>query len=317
MTANKFIFSLAKDVSIENVPTGYGMFGFWTWAYSNIHVPLLRGVLIEYLIIQILIDNALTIVGSRIRSLTADCPKDGDLQESLSPFYSYQPHGDFFDIQLHWGVTIEIKSTLDTVRGSIKKKQWWGPLNGADTKGLKVFPAQYYILAELREVQDQNTIDTNIPGVRFYICKGRDLERETMRAKKPTSSVSFKKVKEISVQCDFWALPNFLREFQDWDVALLKQKLDQDWIITPISPDERQRLKGRNIIPVAEDVGGSIYTRWMDFTDRSGPTFVKDIEPPPWKDGVEVDWRDWEAAGFRYERLAPAPKAKPKPRRKG
>ncbi|MBB4116429.1 hypothetical protein FHT80_005803 [Rhizobium sp. BK226] len=129
---NDLIAEYRTKFSIDGKTTKYDFISFWGWAYHNVDTPLLRGVLVEYLIVNFLIDHACRVVGPRIRLLTYDEPTQADLEKSLNPFYSYQPHGDLFDLQLHWGVTIEIKSTYNVETGSLKKTQWWGPINRAD-----------------------------------------------------------------------------------------------------------------------------------------------------------------------------------------
>ncbi|WP_460084785.1 hypothetical protein [Pseudomonas sp. H2_G03] len=95
--------------SFADVGTAYTAKDFWTWAFSNMEVPVLRGVLIEYLVARHLIAHNDAIVGDTVRSLTTETPGPGDLTKSIERFYRQQPHGDVFDLQLTWGVTLEIK----------------------------------------------------------------------------------------------------------------------------------------------------------------------------------------------------------------
>lgn len=294
-------------ISIKGKPTGYSLGTFWKWAYSNIDVPLLRGVLVEYLIVQKLIDNALHIAGPRICALTHDTPKGNDLKKSLSPFYSYQMHGDWFDLQLHWGVTIEIKSTFDVSQGKVEKKEWWGPINGADKKGPKVFPAQYYILAEVERESERHHYGTNLPKMTCYVLRGRDLDRAAVKNCRETSSVSFKIWTDIAKKCSFDELPGVLRELQDFDVAELQKKLRPNWKINRSTrAGSRKAHDGRKVIPVAEETESGMCLRWVDRTDPS-PQNHKPLRKiiRPWRREAVVDWRDWEAAGFRYERMKP------------
>lgn len=302
MSKCRVIRSLRNRISIEGKSTGYSLGTFWEWAYSNIDVPLLRGVLVEYLIVQKLIDNALHIAGPRICALTHDTPKGDDLKKSLSPFYSYQMHGDWFDLQLHWGVTIEIKSTFDVSQGKVEKKEWWGPINGADKKGPKVFPAQYYILAEVEPKSERHHYGTNLPKMTCYVLRGRDLDRAAVKNCRETSSVSFKIWTDIAQQCTFDDLPDVLCKMQEFDVKELQDKLRVGWKINrsslhPVPED-------KNVIPIAEQIAMGMHLRWVDMSDRDKDKHSDVGEIcQPWKEGVSVDWRDWEAAGFRYERM--------------
>lgn len=257
-------------------------------------------MLVEYLIVNFLIDHACRVVGPRIRLLTYDQPTQADLEKSLNPFYSYQPHGDLFDLQLHWGVTIEVKSTYNIGTGSLRKTQWWGPINHADN-GPKLFPAQYYILAEIplpdRSLYRDQKNKSQMPAMTCHICRGRDLDE----AAKNGRSIGFKKWRDLAkTSCNFFDLPTQLRKISTQDALDLENKLRAGWRISRPSKGNVELERGeRNFAPIARELDGGIETAWWDITDE--PVKLDGIKSP-WTDDQLVDWRDWEAAGFKYER---------------
>jgi hypothetical protein len=133
-----FFNRFRSTFSVDGANTKYNFKSFWKWSYYNVDTPLLRGVLIEYLVVSTLLDHSARVVSKRISDLTHDTATQKALRKSLSPFYSYQPHGDLFDLQLHWGVTIEVKSTENLETGRLHKTHWWGPINKRDN-GPKLF----------------------------------------------------------------------------------------------------------------------------------------------------------------------------------
>lgn len=294
-----------RKFSIGGVRTKYTFRSFWRWAYYNVDTPLLRGVLVEYILVRTLIDNAATVVSNRISELTHDTPTQKALEKSLSPFYSYQPHGDLFDLQLHWGVTIEIKSTESLKGGYLHKTHWWGPLKKRDI-GPKLFPAQYYILAELvtlegSEHERGRRRKTELPEIRCYICRGRDIENEAKEA--GNESFSYAKWRELAgASCSLSDLPASLGSLcNDDTVTLRRQKLKPDWKMPRPSFDGQpmHRDTGSVYVPIAYEDGTDMVLSWWDFTVE--PKKLDPI-PYPWRCGIKPDLRDWEAAGFKYER---------------
>lgn len=55
----------------------------------------------------------------------------------------------------------------------------------------------------------------------------------------------------------------------------------------------------RNLAPIARELDGGIETAWWDITGE--PVKLDGIKSP-WIDDKLADWRDWETAGFKYER---------------
>lgn len=88
--------------SFGDATTPYTASDFWGWAFSNMNVPVLRGVLIEYLVSQSLIAQCGKIADDTVKALTTFEPKEGDLTKSIQEHYQVQPHGDVFDLQLIW-----------------------------------------------------------------------------------------------------------------------------------------------------------------------------------------------------------------------
>ncbi len=297
MLARSGIRASRERFLVEGKKTKYNFHDFWKWAYHNIDVPLLRGVLVEYLIVRYLVDNALAIVGDRIKEFTHYCPRGRDLQRSLSPYYSYQPHGDVFDLQLHWGVTIEIKSASSTKGRSLKMTRRWGPLRGYNAESA-AFPAQYYILAVVSELTERTKSKTNIPDFKCYICRGARLDANLTGK----TSISFNKwVRESEGPFKLVDLPSELKKFQDEDVKELQQNMCEGWKISrPSLKNQVLKTEGKNFIPLALDTDGDIRLSWYDMTCLGQRDELDEITSP-WKKDFKPTWRDWEAAGFRYE----------------
>ncbi|MDP9759361.1 MULTISPECIES: hypothetical protein [Agrobacterium] len=299
----RFINRFRGRFSIGGKRTKYSFVSFWKWSYYNVDTPLLRGVLIEYLVISILLENAARVVFKRVRDLTHDTITQKAIRKSLSPFYSYQPHGDVFDLQLHWGITIEIKSTENLETGRLHKTHWWGPINQRDN-GSKLFPAQYYILAELvapegSETEHHRKRKHELPEIRCYVCRGRDLED----ASAENESISYSRWAEIAGKsCSFFELPDVLGVLCDEDTdALTNDKVTLGWKIPRPSSNQTPLPRGTDRVyaPIAREEGTEIKLAWWDITET--PQELNAI-PTPWRDGVKPDLRDWEAAGFKYER---------------
>ncbi|MCI0998165.1 hypothetical protein HWD95_30130, partial [Pseudomonas corrugata] len=133
--------------SMGDAITPYTANDFWQWAFSNMNVPVLRGVLIEYLVAKKLIAHCDDIVGDTVRALTTYTPRKGDLTRSIEKHYQVQPHGDVFDLQLTWGVTLEIKSTASPDNWRLNKTCRWNIMQDRNVNEV-VLPTQFYIVVQ-------------------------------------------------------------------------------------------------------------------------------------------------------------------------
>ncbi len=279
------------QISFNKSLVGATVADFWQWAYSNIETPLIRGVLLEFALHMHLIKNIDELVLARVRRLSLQSPRPGDLEKSLLPFYKTQPHGDVFDLQLTWGVTVEIKSTSCTKNWNLKKTCRWNSIKNRNKKEKK-FPAQYYILAVLGKEPSTNTTQLDFSDAIFYVCTGRALDEKVPENKK---SIGFNKFTKISQKCEFSELISKLHELQSHELERVLSMLEPDWKQpTPPSYD-------KNYLPLAveEDEGKNITTGW--FLEKHGKLEMISPIEVKWVSNAEPDWRDWEAVGFKYE----------------
>ncbi|MCP1518478.1 hypothetical protein J2Y74_002788 [Pseudomonas migulae] len=275
--------------SFDNQSLAYEVGDFWSWAFSNITTPVIRGVMIEFILARYLIDQVDDIVLERVLDLTRQTPCRGQLTEGLEPFYSNQPHGDVFDLQLTWGVTIEIKSTSNPENWRLNKTCRWNMAKDKN-KIEKVFPAQYYILAVVEKAPDVSPTHLDLSAAEFYLCSGRTLDKNIKASQK---SVGFKKFSKISMRCEFSKLVDVLYELQHQEHQRVRQLLVPGWKQS-LPPSFKSNFK-----PLAVEASGKVTGVWYE--DSNGSL----INPKPisvgWVKGVKPDWRDWEAAGFKFE----------------
>ncbi|MBB4116430.1 hypothetical protein FHT80_005804 [Rhizobium sp. BK226] len=100
--------------------------------------------------------------------------------------------------------------------------------------------------------------------------------------------------------CDFFDLPTQLRKISTQDALDLENKLRANWRISRPSKDSVELERGkRTFAPIARELDGGIETAWWDITGE--PVKLDEIRSP-WTDDRLADWRDWETAGFKYER---------------
>ncbi|WP_095068561.1 MULTISPECIES: hypothetical protein [Pseudomonas] len=282
--------------SFGDAATPYTASDFWSWAFSNMNVPVLRGVLIEYLVAKSLIAKCGDIVGDTVRTLTTDNPKDGDLTRSIEKHYQVQPHGDVFDLQLTWGVTLEIKSTASPQNWSLKKTCRW---NIMEDKNLseRVFPAQFYILAHINSDSSFNENDLDLGAVTFHVRTGRELDALT-GAKQSIGFNRFVGDESKRPGCRFEELPGVLLKLQTERLRLVRENMLADWKQDP-APGEREE----NLLPLAIEQGEAVHLFWckkVELDKGMWRCVPRGLITSPWRPGFTPDWRDWEAAGFSY-----------------
>lgn len=275
---------------------------FQRWAYSNIDTPVIRGQLIEFFLVQHLRKHGFDIAASIIKKWTTDNPTADLLNQSTAPFYATQPHMDQFDLQLHWGLTYEFKTTDSSSTWTLNRTCRWNPFTGTHSKQ-KIFPAQYYVLAFLQYEKHTKTRQFQFPEPTFYVKTGRQLDLDTKIAN-PTAehkkagkthynSIGFNPFTKGLQEVSFGELVQHLAALAIEEKDELIKKIDGNWKITP-----PERTSGKqNFIPVVFADGRCAWYEEIG----SKLIFSSDIlSLPRWKSGVQAEWRDWESLGFRY-----------------
>jgi hypothetical protein len=280
-----------RHFSVNGTPTGKSFYNFADWAYSVVETPFVRGVAMEYLFVQHLLENADEIALHHVKRVTQYVPRSGDLRKSAEEFYSTQMHGDVFDLQLHWGVTFEFKTTGSPETWRIRKTQQWNAYNGRPTKKF-IFPAQYYILAEFGEDsirRSDNLIEFD--GIKFWVRTGRELDSFG------SDSVDYTKFTSGLNSCEFSELTSTLRKALDTEYKLVREKMQQ--------PDSWQAE-----LPGAKEPGVTYIPFFLDGMETYPLSWYRQAGDElvahrpisnPWKKGQDVDWRDWEILGIKYD----------------
>lgn len=274
--------------------TEYSFENFIKWAYSQIDTPTIRGVLIEYLVVECLLKNAVHIAGERIAEYEG-CKKidEKSFEKCLRKHYGYQPHGDIYDFQLHWGLTFEIKSTMSRKNWTLDKTCRWNVSDDKLTKA-KIFPAQYYILAEMPDQRAENTDgEINFGDVRFYVRTGRELDEITAKKKNGAGSqwVTFLQFIRDTPSCSIAGLPDQVRDAINREIAIVNSKIRKGASL------KSTKNEGMPLVFETE-VKKQILRRLAKTNDRWE---VCGYRTNPWKKDEAVDWRDWEGAGFKYD----------------
>ncbi|MDB6442423.1 hypothetical protein PII47_03470 [Pseudomonas sp. 21TX0197] len=266
---------------------------FWRWAFSNMNVPVLRGVLIEYLVAQKLIAHCDDIVGDTVRALTTYTPGPGDLTRSIEKHYQVQPHGDVFDLQLSWGVTLEIKSTASPANWRLNKTCRW---NIIEDKNLKetVFPAQFYILAQMGPQVSFSDSALDLGAITFHVRTGEELER-LAAGQQSLGFARFVGDESARPGCGYDQLPAVLLDLQTQRLQRVRKKLRPDWKLVPRDGQD-------DFMPLAVERDGKVEAWWYWQVEVEGKWTAVPIEPieSPWLPDETPGWRDWEAAGFAY-----------------
>lgn len=286
-------------LTFGDITTAYTANDFWMWAFSNMDVPVLRGVLIEYLVARHLIAHNDKIVGPTVRSLTTWTPGPGDLTKSIARYYEVQPHGDVFDLQLTWGVTLEIKSTASPKNWRLTKTSRW---NCIEDKNLEqtAFPAQFYILAHMADEAVIKDGELNLGAVVFHVRTGRELDALAGT----NQSVGFSKFVgdgEGCRSCSFDQLPDVLHVLQTARLAQVRAKMRPGWRLVP-----RDSRNDEEYLPLAVEQDGEItpWWYWEMESERDGKKKHQLVPMEPiescWLPDAVPDWRDWEAAGFSF-----------------
>ncbi|MCV4287765.1 hypothetical protein OH708_07590 [Pseudomonas capsici] len=279
--------------SFGDATTPYTASDFWGWAFSNMNVPVLRGVLIEYLVSQSLIAQCGKIADDTVKALTTFEPKEGDLTKSIQQHYQVQPHGDVFDLQLIWGMTLEIKSTASPHNWRLNKTCRWNILKDKNLVE-KVFPAQYYILAHIDSDVGFNESNLDLGAVTFHVRTGRELDELAGTAQ----SIGFSKFVGDETKrpgCRFEGLAEQLLQLQTQRLALVQKNMLPGWKLAPIPGREKD-----NLLPLAIEKSGEVQPFWSVKVIPLKRVVPFETITSPWRPDFTPDWRDWEAAGFSY-----------------
>lgn len=274
----------ATIFSLGTIQTPYKASGFWGWAFSNMSVPMLRGVLIEYILVQHFIENIDYLVGHTVRTLTTWHPDKGDLEKSIRQHYASQPHGDVFDLQLTWGTTCEFKTTRAPKTWSISKTTYWNPLKDANcwTYG---FPAQIYILAVLESEAKLTGNVLDLGALNFYIRTGRELDKSVGKRQ----SARFSDFSENQpVTCTFNDLIEKIAEIQKTRLTEILEKIEPGWKL--------DHSAYPNAYPLAVAFPDRVQA---GFYEKDTKELIEVINVP-WRTSTKPSWRDWEQVGFQY-----------------
>lgn len=259
---------------------------FWKWAMSNMHYPLLRGVLMEYLLNSYIRSNAHMIAKPAINNLTKYSAEAQGYTDSLNRSNEYQHHGDFTDLQLHWGLHFELKSTVKGASSYIAKTRFYNPADKNNSKRTE-FVCPFYIFCELPQQPEiiGNTLTFN--GLTCYVIRGEDLETLPYSGRK---GVSYKTIFSscLTKQCTIAELPKVLEGLVSRRVNAVRKKLRTDWVMPPLSP--------KKLMPLALAQNDKVSAGYWNPDSARLHTNMTDI----WAEGITPTWRDWEAAGFQY-----------------
>ncbi|ASE22713.1 hypothetical protein D3X12_24560 [Pseudomonas protegens] len=271
----------------DQVDTRLGAPDFWSWAFSNARDPFLRGVLIEYLLCQHLISHAEEIAGKLVEHFTFQNPYPDNLSKSLRKSFEFQHQGDVFDLQLTWGLTIEIKSTASPKHWRINKTSYWNLLLDKNLKR-KGFQAHYYVLAELTQSPRTDQGALTFENIRFHLLSRDDLE--ALAGTK--NHVTFDQFSSLSLAqkqtCDYQQLPFRLKALVNRRFALSLNQIERGWKI-PLP-----RVRGA--FPLAVEKDGVIHAGYYCGTSKK-PLNRFDV---PWRKGFTPTWKDWESVGLRF-----------------
>lgn len=281
------------------------------WAFSNVHAPVIRGSIIEFLLVRYLRERSDRIAGPTISKWTHDDPSGGKLNASTDPIYKNQPHMDTFDLQLHWGLTYELKSTDSPQNWTLRRTCRWSPFTRIHSTE-RIFPAQYYVLAVLNYDEFDYDRSLNFPDPVFYIKTGRQLDIDTkIPPEKQTTehielekthynSIGFCNFKNNSATSSLTNLDIVLSRLALQEIVKQESNIHGTWQINrpedELDNSKDKSQKKRNFIPFAFADGKCA---WFEEVDGR-LNYVKSISPPEWKREAKIGWRDWESVGFRF-----------------
>ncbi|SPO55682.1 conserved protein of unknown function [Pseudomonas sp. JV551A1] len=272
---------------------------FYQWALSNIRYPLIRGVLVEYLLSKYIRRHAPFIARPAINKLTWQDATVPAYRASLAEHNQTQKHGDFMDLQLHWGLHFELKSTMKGARSYISKTRFYDPIHLFNSTRSE-FVCPFYIFCEMPEFPALIGKTLLFKGMRCYVIKGEDLEQLRYT---PSKGVSYQTIFRSTrvVKCTIEELPHVLRDLVDARVTAVQGLLRPGWTMRPPAP-------GRSTMPLALETDGEVIAGYWNAETKGRESDMNAI----WRDGACPTWRDWEAAGFHY---AEAPPSQPRARK--
>jgi hypothetical protein len=156
-----------------------------------------------------------------------------------------------------------------------------------------IYPAQYYVLAELDRGSITNDASSiNFGGVKFYARSGRSLDAF------PTESVSFRQFTDSLEPCSFDGLPQVLHDLLAVEYDIMKAKMKDAGRWSTGTPN--RLLDGGEVIPFFLEGTKGRRPMWMQESGTEWET-VGLMMSDPWKVDAKIGWRDWETAGLRYD----------------
>ena len=251
----------------------------------------------EYLVSEHIIRHCVDISGPTVEAFTHFITSSGEYLKSVQEMNKVQRHGDFMDLQLHWGFHFELKSTTVDADGYLNKTKFWNPSNGKSSRR-KEFTCPFYIIAELQEPPNSLEQAVCFNNVVFYIISGEDLDKIPTTKK---GAVSYSDIfKNPSThESNYHDLPSILTKMARDRLAKVREKLHPTGWKMPT-------MSFPNDMPLALGLGGRVTTAF--YNQDSGEHFT-DIIQPAWISEEPITWRDWQAVGFHYaEQPVPHPK---------
>lgn len=301
------------ELEINGEPTGRRFADFVNWFYDCIDTPVLRGTVLEFLLVDYLIKNAALIAGDRMSFHTGfPVQSQKSLEKSLRKYYATQPHGDVFDVQLHWGITVEIKTTSSTDWSIAKTSSWdiWIDENLKDVS--KGFQAQYYVLAKLDgDGVKKNLTSVDFGNLDFYVLSGRELDQRANG-----NSIGLNRFLDGLTPCNISNLAAETGRVVNAELERIQAKFCPDRI--------RLSYQQEGCIPIARHTSDGIQCAWYKMpTDREAIEEVtkalgnnaalkqkRDLYGQLWEKREEISWpwvdtydpspRDWAVAGLLY-----------------
>ncbi|WP_208247811.1 hypothetical protein WGT02_28460 (plasmid) [Rhizobium sp. T1470] len=272
---------------------------FQQWAYSEIGSPFIRGGLVEYIVIQHIRDNAEYIFAPRLEMMTNQVPKASHFETLFEKYYATQPGGDVYDLQVHWGTTIEIKSTAASANWRLPVKSRWNLWDGGYRNNEKIFPAQYYILGQMAAPPRLSGDDIIFPDMQFYVRSGRSLEELCAKEKLLDKRwwMTFKEFTKNVNPVTTDGLADELQAVQRIEIRSVIQKNSWEWQETFV-PSNSSKLR----VPFRLEYGGEELPLGYYEQDEASLTWslAKEIDFK-WTRDISMSWRDWEAVGFKYD----------------
>lgn len=273
--------------------------GFQRWAYSEVASPFIKGGLVEYIVIQYIRDHAAEIFSRRIEMMTNQAPKTADFEQLFETYYSTQPGGDVFDLQVHWGTTIEIKSTASPGKWRLPLKSRWNLWDRRYLNDEKIFPAQYYLLGKMESSPAMSGGNIIFPDVEFYVRSGRSLDKQYAENKshKKRMWMTYEEFTKGVTPVAIDGLATKLISVQAEEIGAVMRSSYWEWK-SDFSPTNGSTMR----VPFKlEHEGDDLPLGYYEQNERTRKWTLTERIEFEWKEVTKMTLRDWEAVGFKYD----------------